>query len=77
MPQYALTITFASLVVPKRAFNWFNIAFLERVNVTQQGISILHNVVYSVNNGCSLLQKSIHHKRENTILFSSIQAVNG
>ena len=25
----------------KRAFNWFNIAFLEQVNVTQQGISIL------------------------------------
>ena len=38
------TLAFASLVAPKRdAFvhiNWFNIAFLEKLNVTRQGISI-------------------------------------
>ena len=36
-----------------------------------------HKVVYSVNNGRSLRQKSIHHERENTMLFSSIRVVNG
>ena len=36
-----------------------------------------HKVVYSVNDGRSLWQRSIHHKRENTMLFSSIRTVNG
>ena len=36
-----------------------------------------HKVVYNVDDGCSLGQKSIHHERENTMLFSSIRAVNG
>ena len=36
-----------------------------------------HKVVYSVDDGCSLRQKSIHHERENTMLFSSICTVNG
>ena len=36
-----------------------------------------HKVVYSVNDGRSLWQRSIHHERENTMLFSSIRTVNG
>ena len=36
-----------------------------------------HKVVYSVDDGCSLRQKSIHHERENTTLFSSILVLNG
>ena len=36
-----------------------------------------HKVVYSVHDGCSLRQKSIHHERENTMLFSSILVLNG
>ena len=36
-----------------------------------------HKVVYNVDDGHSLRQKSIHHERENTMLFSSIHAVNG
>ena len=36
-----------------------------------------HKVVYSVDDGCSLRQKSIHHERENTMLFSSILVLNG
>ena len=36
-----------------------------------------HKVVYSVHDGCSLWQKSIHHKRENTMLFLSISVING
>ena len=36
-----------------------------------------HKVVYSLDDGCSLRQKSIHHERENTMLFSSILVVNG
>ena len=36
-----------------------------------------HKVVYSVHDGCSLWQKSIHHDRENTMLFSSISVING
>ena len=36
-----------------------------------------HKVVYSVHDGCSLRQNSIHHDRENTMLFSSISLVNG
>ena len=36
-----------------------------------------HKVVYSVDNGCLLRQKSIHHERENTMLFSSILVLNG
>ena len=36
-----------------------------------------HKVVYSVNDGCLLWQKSIHHERENTMLFSSILMLNG
>ena len=36
-----------------------------------------HKVVYSVDDGCSRRQKSIHHKRENKILFSSILLLNG
>ena len=36
-----------------------------------------HKVVYSVHDGCSLWQKSIHHERENTMLFSSISMING
>ena len=36
-----------------------------------------HKVVYNVDDGRSLRQKSIHHERENTMLFSSIRAVNG
>ena len=35
-----------------------------------------HKVVYSVHDGCSLRQKSIHHERENTMLFSSIRVIN-
>ena len=35
-----------------------------------------HNVVFSVDDGCSLWQKSIHHERENTMLFSSILVLN-
>ena len=37
-----------------------------------------HKVVYSVDDGCSLRQKSIHHEQEKyTMLFSSILVVNG
>ena len=36
-----------------------------------------HKVVYSVHDGCSLRQKSIHHEQENTMLFSSISVING
>ena len=36
-----------------------------------------HKVVYSVHDGCSLWQKSIHHERENTMLFLSISVING
>ena len=36
-----------------------------------------HKVVYSVDDGCSLRQKLIHHERENTMLFLSILALNG
>ena len=36
-----------------------------------------HEVVYSVHDGCSLRQKSIHHVRENNMLFSSINVING
>ena len=36
-----------------------------------------HKVVYSVHDGCSLWQKSIHHGRENAMLFSSISVING
>ena len=36
-----------------------------------------HKVVYSVHDGCSLWQKSIHHERRNTMLFLSISVVNG
>ena len=35
-----------------------------------------HKVVYSVHDGCSLWQKSIHHGRENAMLFSSISVIN-
>ena len=34
-------------------------------------------VVYSVDDGCSLWRKWIHHKQENTMLFSSILVLNG
>ena len=36
-----------------------------------------HKVVYSVNNGYSLRQKSIYQERENPMLFLSILALNG
>ena len=36
-----------------------------------------HKVVYTVHDGCSLRQKSIHHERGNTMLFSSISVING
>ena len=36
-----------------------------------------HKVLYSVDDGCSLRQKSIHHERENTMLFSSNLVLNG
>ena len=36
-----------------------------------------HKVVYSVHDGCSLWQKSIHQEQGNTMLFSSISVVNG
>ena len=36
-----------------------------------------HKVVYNVDDVRSLRQKSIHHEQENTMLFSSIRAVNG
>ena len=35
-----------------------------------------HKVVYIVDDGRSLRRKSIHHKRENTMLFSSIHVVH-
>ena len=69
---YHSTLTFVSLVAPERALfvhiNRFNAAFLEQLNVTWQGISFHHKVVYSVADGRSLRQKSIHHKGENTML---------
>ena len=34
-------------------------------------------VVYSVDDGCSLWRKWIHHKQENTMLFSSILVLSG
>ena len=36
-----------------------------------------HKVVYSVDDGCSLWQKSIHHEQENTMLFLNILVLNG
>ena len=36
-----------------------------------------HKVVYNVDDGRSLQQKSIYQERENTMLFLSIRAVNG
>ena len=36
-----------------------------------------HKVVYSVHDGCSLWQNSIHHDQENTMLFLSISVING
>ena len=33
-----------------------------------------HKVVYSVHDDCSLRQKSIHHERENTMLYSRVLA---
>ena len=36
-----------------------------------------HKVVYNVDDGCSLRQKSIHLERQNTMLFWSILVLNG
>ena len=36
-----------------------------------------HKVVYIVDASCWIWQKSIHHERENTMLFSSISVING
>ena len=51
--------------------------FLSRQMSLSRGILSLlrHKVVYSVHDGCSLRQKSIHHEQENTMLFSSISVV--
>ena len=51
--------------------------FLSRWTSLGRESSFRHKVVYSVDNGCSLWQKSIHHERENTMLFLSIGVVNG
>ena len=51
--------------------------FLSRYMSLSRESPFRHKVVYSVHDGCSLLQKSIHRERENTMLFSSISVING
>ena len=50
--------------------------FLSRWTSLSRESPFRHKVVYSVDDGCSLQQKSIHHERENTMLFVSIFVVN-
>ena len=53
---YHSTLAFASLVAH---VNRFNVAFLEQLNVAQQGISFYLKVVYIPADGRSLRQKLI------------------
>ena len=56
---YHSKLAFVSLVAIFVYINRFNVAFLEQLNVTQQGISFYQKVVYIAADGRSLRQKSI------------------
>ena len=65
------------LTLLKELLTGLTLPFLSRQMSLSRESPFRHKVVYSVRDGCSLQQKSIHHERENTMLFSSILVVNG
>ena len=65
------------LTLLKELLTGLTLPFLSRQMSLNRESPFRHKVVYSVDDGCSLRQKSIHHERENTMLFSSILVVNG
>ena len=65
------------LTLLKELLTSLTLPFLSRQMSLNRESPFRHKVVYSVDDGCSLRQKSIHHEQENTMLFSSILVVNG
>ena len=61
----------------KELLTSLTLPFLSRQMSLNRESPFRHKVVYSADEGCSLRQKSIHHERENTMLFSSILVLNG
>ena len=63
----------------KELLTGLTLPFLSRWTSLSRESPFRHKVVYSVDDGCSLRQKSIHHERENTMphVFSSILVLNG
>ena len=65
------------LTLLKELLTDLTLPFLSRQMSLSRESPFRFKVVYSLDDGCLLQQKSIHRERENTMLFSSILIVNG